>query len=126
MGKRAEQRRFWAGVVAEQAQSGLTQRAFCDEHGLDRRTFVRWRSRFRHEVRAGHTADFVEIVWAGPASGTTLPRERPPTETLPPEHPTVPELTLHVGEGSVLRLPAGFDAGAVADLVAALRRPARC
>ena len=127
MGKQEDRRSFWAGVVAEQASSGLTQQAFCDQRGLSWRTFVRWRSRFRRELRAGHTADFVEIVLAEPGSVQTLPRERSSSsETLPRERPSGPELTLHVGEGSILQLPPGFAPAVVAALVVARRRAPRC
>lgn len=38
---------FWRQHVESWKKSELTQRVYCDFHGLPRRTFVRWRVRFK-------------------------------------------------------------------------------
>ena len=35
----------WAGLIAQQQQSGLTVSAFCREHGFSDQTFYNWRKR---------------------------------------------------------------------------------
>lgn len=44
-GPRAAARRRWLQLVADYERSGLTQRAFCERHGLALSSLARWRRR---------------------------------------------------------------------------------
>jgi len=80
----------WQWLIAEQAGSGLSQRAFCERRGLAYATFCGWRRRLREELAArARESDgpaFVELDVAGAASGSGW------------------EVELALGEGVVLRL----------------------
>jgi putative transposase len=72
----------WERLVAEQAGSGLGQRAFCEQRGVSYGTFCGWRRRLREE---GSGARFVEVA----LEGAPLARW---------------EVELALGDGVVLRL----------------------
>ena len=44
---------FWQGHLAAWHQSGLTQRAYCAQHGLGERAFYRWHHREKEAIAAG-------------------------------------------------------------------------
>lgn len=74
MSKTREQRReHWQRLVAEQAQSGLSVRAFCQRHEASEFSFYQWRKRLAQPspvkfalVHAGHGpsagVEAVEVV----------------------------------------------------------------
>ena len=39
----------WEKLIASQAKSGLTQKRFCEERGINTGTFVYWKSRLKRE-----------------------------------------------------------------------------
>lgn len=41
--RRADKRKFWQHHVRRQARGKLTQRRYCERHGLGYASFVRWR-----------------------------------------------------------------------------------
>lgn len=47
----AWRREQWRGHVGAQPASGLTIEGYCVAHGLKRRTFHRWRRRFKREAQ---------------------------------------------------------------------------
>ena len=77
MEKPIRARRDWPRVLAEQARSGLSVRAYCTRHGINLSLFYSWRRRLpRAVVPAAVTDDWVELrPVAGPpgrCSGVTL------------------------------------------------------
>lgn len=44
---REERRAYWTKVIAEQAASGATVRAFCKQRGIGDHSFYLWRRRLR-------------------------------------------------------------------------------
>ena len=63
-----ERGRHWQGLVGEQAASGLSQEAFCQQRGVNLLTFTWWKDRLKHV--------------GGPAvpRHTAFPGDRPPAE----------------------------------------------
>ena len=59
---RKERAAYWRGLVAEQADSGLSAPAFCQEHQINLPQFYRWRRRFRTKQPTSASAGFVELV----------------------------------------------------------------
>ena len=106
-GSRASVRRRWTELVAEYERDTLTQRAFCERHGLVLSSFARWRRRLLEE-RAESPAPFVRV---------SLAADRPRSPA--------PELSSSVLR---VRLPSGVciegvsaaNAALVAELVRAL------
>ncbi len=47
---------FWEKHFEEWRQSGLTQTAYCANHGLHIKAFGRWRSKTRDAAQAGNTS----------------------------------------------------------------------
>lgn len=67
-------REYWAGVVAEYAGSGLTQRAFCERNGLKFTAFRNWVYRLggasnARPKRRRSKGQFVQLVPAAPKAG---------------------------------------------------------
>ena len=48
-GKRSEHRETWRQRVAEQEQSGLSVRGYCEQHGMAEHSFYFWRRRMRED-----------------------------------------------------------------------------
>jgi hypothetical protein len=74
MSKTREARRdFWRQLIAQQQQSGLSVRAFCQQHRSSEYSFYQWRKRFAQQlpmkvalVQASHgasvRADALEVI----------------------------------------------------------------
>jgi len=48
-------REQWARLLSEQAASGLSKKAFCQQQGLKLANFYYWQKRLRQEISAGFT-----------------------------------------------------------------------
>ena len=70
----------WQRLIEEQAASGLTQKAFCEQMGIPVGTFGYWKRKLRTENgdasaqdpergTAVSLADWIELPTGGPASG---------------------------------------------------------
>ena len=57
-------RTYWARRVTEQAESGLSMRAFCTRHDLALKTFVCWKRKL--EAVSSSPPAFVELPVASP------------------------------------------------------------
>ena len=93
----------WRQLVAEQERSELSIRAFARSRGLNANTFAWWRARLRSRGASRTATTFVEL-----------------RSTARPPAPSGDQLELQLRNGTILRIPAGFDVLAVASLVAAL------
>ena len=88
------------GLIAQYRGSGLTQRAFAEREGIKFSTFTSWIQGRRQAGRPGRKVRFAEL----PA-------------------PALSGLAVQLPDGTVIR---GASAQEVAELVRALREPARC
>ena len=102
----------WSVRIAECRNSGMSVRAWCNEQGISVQTYYRWEKRFVEKATR-------QLSLPAPTRAGLLMRINP--ETMPSdEMNTVGScITIRHGE-SVITLPAGSSAEAVADLVKAL------
>ena len=114
--KLAARMQEWSTRIAECRSSGMSVRAWCEGQGIAIQTYYRWEKRFVTEATR-------QLSLPGATQAGMLMRIDP--ETMPgDEMGTVgPCITIRHGE-SVITLPAGSSAEAVADLVKALNRHA--
>ena len=106
----------WSTKIAECRSSGMTVKAWCAKQGIAIQTYYRWEKRFVTEATR-------QLSLPGATQAGMLMRVNP--DALPNEHEnsTGSGITIRHGE-SVIALPAGSSAEAVADLVKALNRHA--
>lgn len=104
----------WSVRIAECRNSGMSVRAWCNEQGISVQTYYRWEKRFVEKATR-------QLSLPAPTRAGLLMRINP--ETMPSdEMNTVGScITIRHGE-SVITLPAGSSAEAVADMVKALNR----
>ena len=112
--KLAARMQEWSARIAECRGSGMSVRAWCKEQGIAIQTYYHWEKRFVTEATQ-------HLSLSAPAQAGTLMRINP--ETMPgDEMGTIGAgITIRHGE-SVITLPAGSSAEAVAELVKALNR----
>jgi len=98
----------WTRILERWKRSGLGGRAFCGREGLSEPQFYSWRRKLRLREEAG----------------ARRPRTRsaPPVRFVPVEVKPGPSaaLELALSGGRVLRIPADFDAAALARLLPVL------
>ena len=68
----SERERFWRKLVAGQADSGVSIRAWCEEHGVSEPSFYFWRRELsrRREQRQGASPQIVPVEVAPPVTGS--------------------------------------------------------
>ena len=98
----SEREQFWQAAVADWQQSSQSIRAFCAGRGLSEPSFYAWRRTLRERARQ-------------------RPAARPQPALVPLRVIAAAVLEVVLPAGVVVRVPAGADAAAVAQLVAALR-----
>jgi transposase-like protein len=102
MSKQQESRReFWRQLVAQQQQSGVSVRAFCQQRGTSEHSFYQWRKRLAANLPVKFA--LVETHGAAPANGSAL------------------ELILVSDER--LRITPGFDIATLRAVLSVLREP---
>jgi len=99
--KRQVNRLRWFDRIDRCKQSGLSQKAFCEQHRIGIASFRRWRAIFAREGKP--TAKPVSLL---------------PVSILPAA--SVPSLALWFGEELRLEIPPGFDPVMLKQVVAAL------
>ena len=84
---------YWQEQVQLWQASGLSQRAFCQQHHLALSTFQRWKQQLTTDKpsRVEHAADFIELPLIGDSSHNT----------------TAWDIELSLGNGVTLRLRQG-------------------
>lgn len=90
----------WRKLLAAQARSGQSIRAFCDSQGLSEPSFYAWRRELARSARGSEAA-----------TPTFVPLQVMPSAAIEVTWPT----------GVVVRVPAGADGDMAVRLVAALR-----
>ena len=112
--KHAAKVQEWSARVAECRSSGIGVKAWCREHGIALKTYYNWERQIVKEATQ-------QYALPAPAQGDMLIRVNP--EAMPGGETVAIEsdITIRHGE-SIITLPAGSSAEAVADLVKALNR----
>ena len=112
---------FWRQLVAEQRESGLSQRAFCEQRDLAVSTFQWWRRRLRSE---GPAAGWPETTPAAKAPGFVEVRltEPPPS----PARQGGDWLEVSFPSGVHLRVPPGWDGQTLLEVLWALEASGSC
>jgi transposase-like protein len=101
--------RFWRQMVRQWRRSGLTIRAFCQEHGLSEASFYAWRQTLAEREQQRH-------------GSADQPPAFVPVQVVPA--PAAASLEVVLGAGRVVRVPPGFDAATLRQLLAALEEQA--
>ena len=112
--KHATKVQEWSARVAECRSSGIGVKAWCREHGIALKTYYNWERQIVKEATQ-------QYALPAPAQGDMLIRVNP--DAMPGGGTVAVEsdITIRHGE-SIITLPAGSSAEAVADLVKALNR----
>ena len=112
--KHAAKVQEWSARVAECHSSGIGVKAWCREHGIALKTYYNWEREIVREATQ-------QYALPAPAQGDMLIRVNP--DAMPGGESVAIEsdITIRHGE-SIITLPAGSSAEAVADLVKALNR----
>ena len=112
--KQAAKVQEWSARVAECRSSGIGVKAWCREHGIALKTYYNWEREIVREATQ-------QYALPAPAQGDMLIRVNP--DAMPGGGTVAIEsdITIRHGE-SIITLPAGSSAEAVADLVKALNR----
>jgi transposase-like protein len=92
---------FWRQLVAKQQQSGISVRAFCQQHGTSEYSFYHWRKRLREQLPMKFA--LVETSQSAPAAVAVL------------------EVILTSGER--LRIVPGVDDATLRLVLSVLREP---
>lgn len=123
--------RYWRRVLRHWRRNGQGVRSYCREHGLSEPSFYAWRRIIQQRDReaAGHrlqpgrrpARESRASAAVGRGRGAGLPAFVP--LTLAPL-PACLEVVL--GDGRVVRVPVGFDAEALRQLLAVLHEAPPC
>ncbi|MBQ3704152.1 MAG: hypothetical protein II885_15565 [Oscillospiraceae bacterium] len=106
----------WSMKIAECRSSGMSVRAWCAEQGIPIKTYYYWEKRFVTEATQ-------QLSLPAPTQAGLLMRINP--ETMPGDETSTISSGITIRHGdSVITLPTGSSAEAVADLVKALNRHA--
>ena len=106
----------WSARIAECRSSGMSVRAWCKEQGIAIQTYYHWEKRFVTEATQ-------QLSLPAPTQAGMLMRVNPDTLPNGDANAIGAGITIRHGE-SVITLPAGSSAEAVAELVKALNRHA--
>jgi transposase-like protein len=113
---------FWRQMFARWTASGLSIAAFCEEAGLSQQSFYRWRRALRERTsRAGQQRRAQVVDAANETATATTGRSLPLFVPLAVETTTAAAiLEVVISDGRVIRVPAGFDALTLAQVLAVL------
>ena len=114
--KHAAKVQEWSARVAECRSSGIGVKAWCREHGIALKTYYNWERQIVKEATQ-------QYALPAPAQGDMLIRVNPDAMHGGGTVAVESDITIRHGE-SIITLPAGSSAEAVADLVKALNRHA--
>ena len=102
LSKRAINRQRWRERVQAWEESGLTQKAFCEQHHLGLASLQRWRRLFKTEETSSN-----------PAPIALLP--------VRVKKPCASHLTVVVNDDLRIEVPPGFDPNALRQIIEVLR-----
>ena len=101
-----QKERQWRRWIAQWQTSGLNVAAFCARHGLAAPSFYAWRRTVQR--RDSPPAPFVSV------------------RLVPDEAPAPAALEVVLPDGRLVRVPPGFDAATLRQLLAVLREEPSC
>ena len=110
--KHAAKLQEWSVKVADCRSSGIGVKAWCREHGIALKTYYSWERQIVKEATR-------QYALPAPTQGGPLMQINPDTMPSGEIDATESGITIRHGE-SIISLPAGISAKAVADLVKAL------
>ena len=110
--KLAARMQEWSARIAECRSSGMSVRAWCKEQGIAIQTYYHWEKRFVIEATQ-------QLSLPAPTQAGMLMRVNPDTLLSGDVNAIGAGITIRHGD-SVITLPAGSSAEAVAELVKAL------
>ena len=117
-----DKEQFWLKMFARWTASGLSIAAFCEDAGLSQQSFYRWRRVLRERTsRSGQQRRPQAVAAANGQAGAATGRPLPLFVPLAVET-TVAAAVLEVvvSDGRVIRVPAGFDAPTLAQILEVL------
>lgn len=114
--KHAAKVQEWSVRIAECRSSGIGVKAWCREHGIALKTYYNWEREIVKEATQ-------QYALAAPAPAGMLVQVNPDAMASDDVNAIETVVTIRHGE-SVITMPAGSSAGAIADLVKALNRHA--
>lgn len=119
----AAKERYWRRLLGQWRRSGMTGRDFCARHSLSEPSFYAWKREIAQRDHEVQTRTKATTRVSGPRRGRTpaLPAFVPVTLDAPPSATDPLEVVLT--RGRVVRVPAGFDADALRQLLAVLEEP---
>lgn len=109
--------RFWRQAIQQWRRSGLSIRAFCIERDLSEPSFYAWRRLIR---------DRDQHVKKGASRADVAPDTPPtfvPVQVVAATPAPVAVIELVLRAGGVVRVPPGFDAATLRQLLAVLEEP---
>jgi hypothetical protein len=113
---------FWRRVLREWRRSELTIRDFCFERHVSEASFFAWRRIIMERDQ--------ETAGAQPSNGTQQSARATQQPSFVPVHvlpsPGATTLEVVLGRGRVVRVPAGFDAATLRELLAILEEGPSC
>jgi hypothetical protein len=121
--------RFWRRVLREWQRSGLTIRDYCAAQGLSEPSFYAWRRAIQERKRqvARASRDGAGPVSRGNAAGVRRgPSDGQPTFVPVSIVASAPALEVVGRDGCVIRVPVGFDAATLRQLLAVLAEVPPC
>ena len=121
---------YWRRVLRQWRRSGQTVRSYCREHGLAEPSFYAWRRIIQERDRQAasksqrgrrQSSTPVESAASHRCQGDGLPDFVPVTIAAP-----APSLEIVLGDGRVVRVPAGLDAATLRQLLVVLQEAPPC
>ena len=106
MGAEAGRRDFWQAHVKAWSESGLTQRAYCQEHGLSEAQFSHWKPRLRKKGQRQRPKPKAQLVPLQVIEEVTSETGRGKVRGAASD---AGELALVFGNGLRLEISEGFD-----------------
>ena len=113
--------RYWRRLLRQWQRSGQGVRTFCLVHGLSDASFYAWRRTIQERDRQAQPRSRHGPRRAGPVEGDGLPSFVPVTIAA-----SASPLEVVLRDGPVVRVPAGFDAATLRQLLAVLAEAPPC
>jgi transposase-like protein len=116
--------RFWRRMLCQWRRSGQSVRAFCAQHGLAEPSFYTWRRTLtqRDQVRRQARGPGRQALPAQQADSASDQPVFVPVRLLAP----AAALEVLLSSGRLLRVPTGFDAATLRQLLAVLEEAPPC
>ncbi len=118
--RNADKEQYWRQVLQAWQDSGLSVRAFCAQQGVNEPSFYCWRRNLRPADTAAGATSGASATPALPPDRDALPSFAPVRLVGDAAPATAAPLELALSGGRLLRVPVGFDAATLRQLLAVL------